>query len=63
MTDADSATPIDPVRYREMARDIRALVFILKHSEAIEDLHQLAVRYERLADYLEAAPGSTPGHE
>jgi len=23
MTDADSATPIDPVRYREMARDIR----------------------------------------
>ena len=63
MTDADSAMAIDPVRYREMARDIRALVFMLKHSEAIEDLRLLAARYERLADYLEAAPASTPEHE
>jgi hypothetical protein len=63
MTDADSAMPIDPVRYREMARDIRALVFRLKHSAAIEDLLLLAARYERLADFLEAAPGSTPEHE
>ena len=63
MTDADSATPIESVRYREMARDIRALVRMLKHSEAIEDLRLLAARYERLADHLEAAPGSTPEHE
>ena len=63
MTDADSAMAIDPVRYREMARDIRALVCRLKHSEAIEDLRLLAARYERLADHLEAAPGSTPEHE
>jgi hypothetical protein len=51
MTDAD---------YREMASEIRALVSLLTHRQAIADLRLLAARYERLADYLEVAPGTLP---
>ncbi len=63
MTDANWPTPIESDRYREMARYMRALVPMLKHSEAVEDLRLLAARYERLAEYLEAALGTTPERE
>jgi hypothetical protein len=43
-----------------MAQEIRALIPNLKHSEAAEDLHVVAVRYEKLADYLEAATAPQP---
>jgi hypothetical protein len=49
MTDAD---------YRDMASEIRDLLPLLVHSQAVEDLRLLADRYERLAEYLEAAPAS-----
>jgi hypothetical protein len=44
-------------RYREMANDIRAVVPMLKHphTEAARDLRLLAIRYEKLANYLEEA--------
>jgi hypothetical protein len=50
MADADT----EARRYREMANDIRALVPMLKHphTEAAWDLRLLAIRYERLAQYL-----------
>ena len=44
MTDAD---------YRDMAREIRDLIPLLVHSQAVADLGLLADRYERLAHYLE----------
>jgi hypothetical protein len=43
--------------YREMASEIRALVPKIKHRQAVADLRSLADRYERLAHYLEVAPG------
>lgn len=55
MTDAEPTAPIESERYREMASDIRALVPMLKHTEAAKDLCSLAARYERLAVYLETA--------
>jgi hypothetical protein len=50
---ADAQT--ESVRYREMANDIRALVPLLQHphTEAAWDLRLLAIRYERLAKFLE----------
>jgi hypothetical protein len=51
MTDSD---------YREMAREIRDLVPLLLHSQAVADLRLLADRYERLAQYFEVAPGTLP---
>jgi len=51
MTDAD---------YRAMASEIRDLIPLLLHSEAVADLRLLAVRYERLAHYLEEVPGTLP---
>jgi hypothetical protein len=56
MTDADSARRIERDRYRAVAHEIRALIPRLSHSEAIEDLRLLAIRYESLAERLEAAP-------
>jgi hypothetical protein len=47
MTDAD---------YRDMASEIRGLIPLLIHPQAVADLRLLADRYERLAEYLEAAP-------
>ena len=44
--------------YRDMAREIRDLVPLLVHSQAVEDLRLLAARYERLAHYLEVLPGT-----
>jgi hypothetical protein len=52
MTDAD---------YRDMAREIRDLVPLLVHSQAVADLRVLADRYEKLAHYLEVLPGTLPG--
>jgi hypothetical protein len=49
MTDAD---------YREMASEIRDLLPLLLHPQAVADLRLLADRYERLAQYLELAPAS-----
>jgi hypothetical protein len=51
MTDAD---------YRDMASEIRDLIPLLVHSEAVADLRVLANRYERLAHYLEVLPGTLP---
>jgi hypothetical protein len=38
-----------------MANDIRALVPMLRHTEAARDLRLLALRYEKLANYLQEA--------
>jgi hypothetical protein len=46
--------------YRDMASEIRDLIPLLVHPEAVADLRLLADRYEKLAQYLEAAPGSLP---
>ena len=51
MTDAD---------YRDMAREIRDLIPLLMHAEAVADLRLLADRYERLAHYLKVIPGTLP---
>jgi hypothetical protein len=51
MTDAD---------YRDMASEIRDLIPLLVHSQAVADLRLLAVRYERLAHYLEVVHGTLP---
>jgi hypothetical protein len=48
MTDAD---------YRDMAREIRDLIPLLMHTQAVADLRLLADRYERLAHYLEVVSG------
>ena len=40
------------VEYREMASEIRELIPLLLHSEAVADLRLLADRYERLAHFL-----------
>jgi len=44
MTDAD---------YRDMAHEIRDLIPLLMHSQAVADLRLLADRYEKLAHCLE----------
>ena len=44
--------------YRAMATEIRDLIPLLIHPQAIADLRLLADRYERLAEYLEVAPGT-----
>lgn len=41
--------------YRDMAREIRDLLPLLVHSQAVADLRLLAERYEKLAQYLEVA--------
>jgi hypothetical protein len=46
--------------YRDMASEIRDLIPLLVHSQAIADLRLLADRYERLAHYLEVLPGKLP---
>jgi hypothetical protein len=51
MTDAD---------YRYMATEIRNLIPLLLHPQAVADLRLLADRYERLAHYLEALPDTLP---
>jgi hypothetical protein len=51
MTDAD---------YRDMAREIRDLVPLILHPQAVTALRLLADRYEALADYLEVEPGKPP---
>jgi hypothetical protein len=51
MTDAD---------YRDMAREIRDLVPLLIHPQAVADLRLLADRYERLAHYLGMVRGTLP---
>jgi hypothetical protein len=47
MTDAD---------YRDMADEIRDLIPLLMHAQAVADLRVLADRYERLAHCLEGYP-------
>jgi len=51
MTDAD---------YRETASEIRGLIPLLLHAQAIADLRLLADRYEKLAHDLEVVPGALP---
>jgi hypothetical protein len=46
--------------YHYMASEIRDLIPLLVHPQAIADLRLLADRYERLAHYLEVAPGNAP---
>jgi hypothetical protein len=43
--------------YRDMATEIRDLIPLLVHPQAVADLRLLAERYEKLAHYLEIAPG------
>jgi hypothetical protein len=49
MTEAD---------YRAMASEIRDVIPSLLHSETVAELRLLADRYERIAHYLEVAPGT-----
>jgi hypothetical protein len=42
--------------YRHMATEIRELIPLLVHPQAIADLRLLAARYEKLAEHLEATP-------
>jgi hypothetical protein len=51
MTEAD---------YRAMASEIRDVIPSLLRSETVADLRLLADRYERIAHYLEVAPGTLP---
>ena len=46
--------------YRDMANEIRALVPLLIHPQAVADLRSLADQYERLARYFEVLPGELP---
>ena len=46
--------------YRDMANEIRDLVPLLIHPQAVADLRSLADHYERLARYLEVLPGTLP---
>jgi len=46
--------------YRDMAREIRDVIALLVHPQAVADLRLLADRYERLAHYLEVLPGTLP---
>jgi len=46
--------------YRAIASEIRDLIPLLLHAEAVADLRLLADRYERLAHSLEVAPGTLP---
>lgn len=40
-------------RYRKMATGILGLIPHMGHSEALESLQLVAIRYERLAEHLE----------
>jgi hypothetical protein len=51
MTDAD---------YRDMASEIRGLIPLLVHSQAVADLRLLADRYESLAHLVAGAQPDTP---
>jgi hypothetical protein len=46
--------------YRDMANEVRALVPLLIHPQAVADLSSLADRYERLSRYLEVLPRTLP---
>ena len=46
--------------YRYMACEIRELIPLLVHPQAIAELRLLADRYERLAHYLEVERGKLP---
>ena len=46
--------------YRYMAREIRDLIPLLVHPQAVADLRLLADRYEKLAHYLEEVRGKQP---
>ena len=46
--------------YQAMAREIRELIPLLLHAQAVADLRLLADRYEKLAHDLEAVPGPLP---
>jgi hypothetical protein len=50
----------DAADYRDMASEIRDLIPLLMHPQAVTDLRLLADRYERLARYLEVLPGKLP---
>jgi hypothetical protein len=43
-----------------MAREIRELIPLLIHPQAVADLRLLADRYEKLAQYLELPHGTLP---
>lgn len=46
--------------YRAMATEIREIIPLLIHPQAVADLRLLADRYDRLAHYLEVVPGRLP---
>lgn len=49
--------PVTHADYRHMATEIRDLIPLLVHPQTAADLRLLPDRYERLAEYLEVAPG------
>ncbi len=48
----------DAADYRDMASEIRDLIPLLLHSQAVADLRLLVDRYERLAEYFEVVHGN-----
>jgi hypothetical protein len=59
-----SAVPSDSQHYREMARKLRVLAREFRFAGARQELLDLALRYERRADGLDArsAAGSDQDH-
>jgi hypothetical protein len=59
-----SAVPSDSQHYREMARKLRVLAREFRFAGARQELLDLALRYERRADSLDArsAAGSDQDH-
>jgi hypothetical protein len=58
--EASSAVPHAEL-YREIALAIRALLPLLQHSDIKAELAVLAIRYEKLALYVEAAATQAQG--
>jgi hypothetical protein len=51
------------LEYRDMANELRALIPLLIHPQAVADLRSLADQYERLASYPKVLPASTAGSQ
>lgn len=49
--------------YRDMASEIRDLIPLVVHPEAVADLRLLADRYEKLAEYLQLVPATDTPRE
>jgi hypothetical protein len=54
MASSDSTAPPHAAGYRELAVAMRAMVPMLRHEEARNQLELLAVHYERLAEFVDS---------